>query len=610
MTGSLEEDTRLDAPGTVRLSDAPAPVTTETRLPDSSGRYAPGPELGRGAMGSVRESTDRYLGRVVAQKTLLDADSGRSRSRFLREVRIQAQLEHPSILPVYDLAVGHDAPSFTMKRVRGVTLRDAIRDGLGGGEPRFAPRRLLAAFCSVCLTVDYAHRRGVIHRDLKPNNVMLGSFGEVYVLDWGVARVESDDAEDGPVVLGPGAGAQHTRCVGTPGYIAPEVERGDSAGDVASDVYSLGAMLFEIVSGHRLAEPFDDAARVEPVGVDPRSRAEELGVSVPPELLAACERALGPASDRYVDARALHDAVQAYLDGDRDLALRRDTADELTHRALDRLDTGTPDDERHALRDLLAALALAPTHERALRALHRLLAEPPREVPREVIVKMNAVEDARLVGMSMPARWTALLGIPAVLVAAIAMGVRDATLVAWGTLVAVSIATAVGLEGWRAARRQPSGEARDGRRDLGTLVLLGVGAATCSVVAGPFVIAPAFATSFAVVRVLRDPRRHWLVVAAFGVALIAPLALEAAGWLAPNYVMSVDAWTIVPRALQFPRGPTLAFGVISALAVLMGTTGIVARFRRELEDVELRNQLYQWRLGQLLPRDAGAATGA
>ncbi|MCZ7681650.1 MAG: serine/threonine protein kinase [Sandaracinaceae bacterium] len=157
-------------------------------------RYVRGAVIGAGGMGEVRLDRDRRIGREVAVKRLHAALGGRedTQARFLREARVQGQLEHPAIVPVYDLGAGEDGELyFTMKRVRGRTLADILADlahGDAEAKKRFGRRRLLSAFSQVCLAIDYAHARGVMHRDLKPGNVMLGDWGEVYVLDWGSRR--------------------------------------------------------------------------------------------------------------------------------------------------------------------------------------------------------------------------------------------------------------------------------------------------------------------------------------------------------------------------------------------------------------------------------------
>ena len=177
----------------------PSPVTLEmgahvARDARFSERYEHRALLGEGGMGAVDLFLDRAIGREIAIKRIRpEASSAGSLSRFVREARVQGQLEHPAIVPVHDLAeTPEGAAFFTMKRVRGASL-DAILDALASGDPearaRHGRRKLLTAFATVCLAVDFAHARGVLHRDLKPANVMLGDFGEVYVLDWGLAKV-------------------------------------------------------------------------------------------------------------------------------------------------------------------------------------------------------------------------------------------------------------------------------------------------------------------------------------------------------------------------------------------------------------------------------------
>src|SRR5262249_38601700 len=196
--------------------------------------------IGRGGMGEVVLAHDLRIGRDVAIKRMKSrAPSESEIGRFVREARIQARLDHPAIVPVHEL--GHDRdgnPYFTMRRLTGRNLHALMRDR------SVSQQRLLRAFVDVCLALDYAHARGVVHRDIKPANVMLGDFGEVYVLDWGVARMldEDPEAERRPGMTEIGA------ILGTPGYIAPEQLVGAPCG-TAADVYSLGTILFEILTG-------------------------------------------------------------------------------------------------------------------------------------------------------------------------------------------------------------------------------------------------------------------------------------------------------------------------------------------------------------------------
>src|SRR5690606_21829475 len=203
--------------------------------------------IGRGGMGEVHLAQDARVGRSVALKVMRpeDASYPEAKARFLREARVQGQLEHPSIVPVYDL--DHDDKGevfFVMRRVAGVTLDQVIK-GLRKDDPlmveRFSMRRLLSALQQVCLALDYAHTRGVIHRDIKPSNLILGEFGEVYVLDWGIAKVVGVADGDGVVGdLTPGLEAtRHGDVLGSIGYMAPEQLSASSEVDPRADVYAL-----------------------------------------------------------------------------------------------------------------------------------------------------------------------------------------------------------------------------------------------------------------------------------------------------------------------------------------------------------------------------------
>ncbi len=169
-------------------------AVTMFRAAGADDRYADGELIGQGGMGQVTSADDRATGRTVAVKTMrADQVGAVALRRFAREARIQAQLEHPSIVPVYDVGVDAEgALFFTMKRIRGESLSkvlERIRAGDDEAVVRYSHRRLLNVLTQLALTVEYAHQRGVLHRDLKPSNIMLGEFGEVYVLDWGLADV-------------------------------------------------------------------------------------------------------------------------------------------------------------------------------------------------------------------------------------------------------------------------------------------------------------------------------------------------------------------------------------------------------------------------------------
>src|SRR5262249_36235316 len=264
------------APGSVprvhlRVPDdepaTPVTLATSEELPqDFPQRYQLMGEIARGGMGAVFKGRDVDLGRDIAVKMMLETHKGRTEmlQRFVEEAQIGGQLQHPGIVPVYELSQTRDRrPYFTMKLVKGQTLTTLLKQRPEGQHdlPRF-----LGIFEQVCRTMAYAHARGVIHRDLKPGNIMVGGFGEVQVMDWGLAKVlasggVADESravrrqEAASVVrtlrTGSGGGASQAGSVmGTPAYMPPEQAGGDvEALDERADVFGLGAILCEILTG-------------------------------------------------------------------------------------------------------------------------------------------------------------------------------------------------------------------------------------------------------------------------------------------------------------------------------------------------------------------------
>ncbi len=312
----LEPPTRPGSARTVRgrLSH-PASRPRPSRL----GRFEVTGLLGVGGMGQVLEGYDPDLDRAVAIK-LFDPGGRSSGGAFqlaLEEARIAAQLEHPNIVPVYEIGEGENGEVFfVMRRVGGQSLGSVLK-GLRAGDTvlraHWSRHRLLGAFVSLCNAVAYAHRLGVVHRDIKPGNVMLGSFGEVQLLDWGVAH-RVDDA------LGrksdPGRGI-----VGTPGYISPEqVIAPDDDVDLRADVWSLGVLLYEMLTLRPAYGGRTPTRRLESVVVediaDPRERAPEA--RIPEEVALICLQALArEPSDRHAGADLLAMDVERFLDGSR-----------------------------------------------------------------------------------------------------------------------------------------------------------------------------------------------------------------------------------------------------------------------------------------------------
>jgi serine/threonine protein kinase len=288
-------------------------------------------EIARGGMGRVLGAYDLTLDRDVALKVLLP---GAPADRFVRESKITARLPHPGIPPVHALGTLEDgSPFLAMKLIAGRTLAEEMKSA---DRPR-----LLQAFLQVCQAVGFAHSRGVIHRDLKPANVMVGAFGEVQVMDWGLAKdmtgreaaAEAPSAQPRPTHAGgadPDATTVHraaedstderTRAgtvLGTPAYMAPEQARGEAA-DARADVFALGGILCKILTGQ---PPFSGQSREEVIR---RAGAADLaeaharldGCGADAELVALCRRCLSPGpADRPADAQAAADGMTAYLAG-------------------------------------------------------------------------------------------------------------------------------------------------------------------------------------------------------------------------------------------------------------------------------------------------------
>ena len=205
------------------------------------------PELARGGMGHVHPAADRNLLRYVALKRLDKSYATKAfyRDSFIAEAQIAGQLEHPNIVPVHELAVDPNGiPYFTMKLVQGISFADWLAERDVGTIERIEGG--IEVLLKVCDAVAYAHHRGVVHRDLKPANIMVGDFGQVYLMDWGLAKliVGSPASGEGALMNAPGP-------VGTPDFMAPEQARGvPSEVDERSDVFGLGGLLYEILAGH------------------------------------------------------------------------------------------------------------------------------------------------------------------------------------------------------------------------------------------------------------------------------------------------------------------------------------------------------------------------
>lgn len=301
-------------------------------------RYAFLEEHARGGMGRILRVYDHHIGREIALKELVPPDKkeGQKRQtvdqavfakRFLEEAQITGQLEHPGIVPVYDLGHHEDGtPYYTMKFVRGQTLYSAINNA-----PSFKDRLvLLSPFINLCQALAYAHSRGIIHRDIKTSNVMLGEFGETIIIDWGLAKKQGDKGSDEEEFEQKGSssgsediyfsdkpGTAWGQVLGTPACISPEQAQGHTNEiDHRSDIYGLGAVLYEILTTY---PPFSGTTSKEIISKvihDAPLPIRTLAPDVPKALAAICEKAMHKdPNQRYQSAKNLANDILRFQSG-------------------------------------------------------------------------------------------------------------------------------------------------------------------------------------------------------------------------------------------------------------------------------------------------------
>ncbi len=320
---------------------------------EESPKYVLNAKFQQGGMGAVYQAFDRDIRRRVALK-MAPEDDQRSRLRLIEEAQVTGQLEHPNIVPIHELGVNADGRLyFTMKLVEGRSLKEIIDDlkkNRGSIPSEYSRNNLLLAFMSVCHAIAFAHSRGVVHRDLKPANIMLGKYGEVLVVDWGLAKPRHSRGEkvdsssrsvsvdkqskkvfsDSVTSFREDTGLDITMegmVVGTPAYMAPEQAEGRVEDvDELTDIYALGAILYEILTYERPVEGknFNELLANIICGfiVPPEERLPEL----PRELSAIILKAMSKnKEDRYTSAEVVRQDIQLFLEG-RSVSAKEDSA--------------------------------------------------------------------------------------------------------------------------------------------------------------------------------------------------------------------------------------------------------------------------------------------
>ncbi len=315
----------------VELLELPASAATRDRFTTLE-------LIGQGGMGDVLRVLDTVLQRELAMKVIkpeVELEPAFA-ARFLAEAQVTAQLDHPSIVPVHDLGASEGGRGlfFTMKRVSGMTLGQVLRQMRGNHPQQEDLKRLVGYLVQVCYALEFAHARGVVHCDLKPGNIMVGDYGQVYLMDWGVAVVKGAACIPGTDGTAPaegtsGAGQEVSLSkmgssssggvVGTPAYMAPEQALGEVQNiDARTDVYGLGGVLYEVLTGSA------PNGRSTPPSILPGVESDEartleagdLWDDLPPGLVAVAQRALrrNP-KHRYPNIRALRADLESFLEG-------------------------------------------------------------------------------------------------------------------------------------------------------------------------------------------------------------------------------------------------------------------------------------------------------
>jgi serine/threonine-protein kinase len=580
---------------TLASGDRTPPPGASVRL--SLPNYDLGALLGSGGMGEVVLAHDKQIGRDVAIKQLrIENPSPDAIARFLREARIQARLEHPSIVPVHEL--GHDAqglPYFTMKKLTGTTLRDQLASK--HPPPR---QRVLRMFADVCLAVEFAHARGVVHRDLKPANIMVGDFGEVYVVDWGLARIvgDSEARSVGADVESLDGVTQAGQMLGTPGYMAPEQIENPSLVGPAADVYALGALLFEILAGEQPHPRGKGALSSTLKGITEPPSQRRPDRNVPPELDALCLVAMATIPGDRPTAKELAERLQNYLDGDRDVEQRRALAATFVSRARDAIDSGEVTRRAEAMQAAARALALDPESAEAGAQITRLMFERSREYPAQLSAELTAseVNVQRRQGRVAMGSFVVVL---AYLVIAATNGVTNLPLVF--AIVGYTLLHAGVV--WRITQRAAT---------PGEMVLVAAGnallAALISRTLGSMIIVPAV-TCIMALSLTSYPQlidRKWIVIGLLVASWVIPVGLEQVGVLAPTWSLDGSTIELTSHVMQIGGNHTIAILIGSNIVTIVVFGLFSSALATSRRDAMRQSEIQAWHLRQLLPSGRGA----
>ncbi len=364
---------------TLAAPDTRPDDSSDARAGDSVGGYVLQQRVGAGGMGVVWEAYDPDLDRPVALKVMRGA-AAHLRARFEQEVRITARLQHPSIVNVFEAGSWRGEPYYVMKLVRGESL-DKRLAGCARLDDRLA---LLPAVITVVDAIAYAHGARVIHRDLKPDNVVLGEFGEAVVIDWGLAKpLDDHDATRPGFAAGSHDGATAAGAViGTPAYMPPEQARGEPV-DAHADVYALGAILYFLLAGHR---PYAEAAGDHVVSSVLAGPPAPLPASVPRDLAAIVGKAMArDPAERYASARELADDLKRFQTGQL-VASHRYSAAQLIARWL----------RRHRAAVAVGGVALVVLAVTSVAGIRRILDEKQRATEQQERAEQQRGEAEKL----------------------------------------------------------------------------------------------------------------------------------------------------------------------------------------------------------------------